>query len=264
MSDVALKQPNAGGEETGARSVVGPLPQDRLYRPADLSRLSFATTADLTPVDGPIGQTRALGAINFGTGIDKPGFNLFVIGPNGARMQDAVREVLIKDAQSRPAPTDWVYVNNFSDPDKPTALELPASRARGFAQAMHHLIDDLKTALPAVFQSEDYQTRRSAIEEAFQKKQGEAFASLRDKAAEKNVLVVRTPFGFALAPAENGQIVPPEQFHTWPEEKRSAIQKVIELLEKDLERIMHQVPQWEREHRDEVRKLNRASAKFRS
>ena len=262
MSGIALRRPGASGEEPDDRSDVGPLPPDRLYRPADLSRLSFVTTADLTPVDGPVGQTRALGAINFGTRIDKAGFNLFVIGPNGARMQDAVREVLIKDAQGRPAPTDWVYVNNFSDPDKPTALELPAGRARGFAQAMHHLIDDLKTALPTVFQSEDYQTRRGAIEESFQKKQGEAFATLRDKAAEKNVLVVRTPFGFALAPSENGQIVPPEQFHTWPEEKRAAMQQVIEVLEKDLERIMHQVPQWERERRDEVRKLNRASAKF--
>lgn len=262
MSGIALKLPEASGEEARAHSEVRPLSPDRLYRPADLSRLSFATTADLTPVDGLVGQTRALQAINLGTHIDKPGFNLFVIGPSGARMQDAVRQVLTKDAQGRPAPTEWVYVNNFSDPDKPTALEVPAGRARGFAQAMHHLIDDLKAALPAVFQSEDYQTRRSTIEESFQKKQSDAFASLRDKAAEKNVLVVRTPFGFALAPAEDGQIVPPDQFHKWPEEKRAAMQRVIEDLEKDLERIMHQVPQWEREHRDEIRKLNRASAKF--
>ena len=262
MSGVALKTPSTTGKEIGVSPDVAPLPSERLYRSADLSRLSFVTTADLTPVDSPIGQARALGAINLGTRIDKPGFNLFVIGPNGAHMRHDVRQVLAKDAQGRPAPTDWVYVNNFFDPDKPTALELPAGRSRGFAQAMHHLIDDLKAALPAVFQSEDYQTRRSAIEEAFQKKQSDAFAVLRGKAGEKNVLVVRTPFGFALAPAENGQIVPPEEFHKWPEEKRSAMQKIIEALENDLERIMHQVPQWEREHRDEIRKLNRASAKF--
>jgi hypothetical protein len=67
---------------------------------------------------------------------------------------------------------------------------------------VHQLIDDLKTALPAMFQSEDYQTRKSAIDEAFQKKQGEAFAALRDKAAAKSIVIVRTPLGFALAPAE--------------------------------------------------------------
>jgi lon-related putative ATP-dependent protease len=127
---------------------------------------------------------------------------------------------------------------------------------------MHQLIDDLKAALPAVFQSEDYQSRRSAIDDSFQKKQAEAFAALREKAAEKSIVIVRTPFGFALAPAENGQIVPPEQFHTWPEAKRAEMQEVIQALEKELERIMHQVPQWERERRDEIRKLDRDTARF--
>lgn len=264
MSERSLKGPSGdtGIAVSGSAGRVGPLAAGQLYRAADLSRLSFKTTADLQPVDGPVGQARALSAVRFGTGIDKPGFNLFVIGPNGARMRDTVKDILVKEAAGRPAPTDWVYVNNFSNPDKPTAIELPAGRARGLAQSMHELIDDLKAALPAVFQSEDYQTRRSAIDETFQKKQGEAFASLRDKAAEKSVVIVRTPFGFALAPAENGQIVPPDQFHTWPEEKRSAMQKVMEVLESDLERIMHQIPQWERERRDDIRKLNRDSAKF--
>jgi lon-related putative ATP-dependent protease len=259
-----LEQSSGAPERVSAHpsASVPSLPAARLYRRADLAHLPFATTADLEPIESPIGQERALGAIGFGTQIDKPGFNLFVIGPNGARMQDAVKAVLAKDARARPAPSDWVYVNNFFDPDRPTAVELPAGRARKFATSMHQLIDDLKTALPAVFQSENYQTRRSAIDESFQKKQGEAFSSLREKADEKSIVIVRTPFGFALAPAENGQIVPPEKFHTWPEEKRKAMQEVIEVLEKDLERIMHQVPQWERERRDEVRKLNRDSAKF--
>ena len=111
---------------------------------------------------------------------------------------------------------------------------------------MHELIDDLKIALPAVFQSEDYQTRRSAIDESFQKKQGEAFSALRDKAAAKSIVIVRTPFGFALAPAENDQVVPPDQFHAWPEAKRKAIQDAIPSLEKELEHIVHQIPQWEK------------------
>ena len=127
---------------------------------------------------------------------------------------------------------------------------------------MHELIDDLKAALPAVFQSEDYQTRRSAIDETFQKKQGEAFSALRDKAGAKGIVIVRTPFGFALAPAENDQVVPPDQFHAWPEAKRKAVQEAIPALEKELEHIVHQIPQWEKERRDEIRKLNRETAKF--
>ena len=85
---------------------------------------------------------------------------------------------------------------------------------------------------------------------------------MRDKAAEKNIVIVRTPLGFALAPARDGQVVPPDEFGKWPEDKRREVQNVIEALEKDLERIMHQIPQWQKAHRDEIRKLNRDTAMF--
>jgi len=242
--------------------IVQALPVERLYRPSDLSGLPFKTTAELEPIEGLVGQPRALDAIKFGTHVDKAGFNLFVIGPSGARMQESVKALLKDEADSKPSPSDWVYVNNFIDSDKPIAIQLPAGRARRFHEAMHKLIDDLKAALPAVFQSEDYQTRRGAIDESFQKKQSEAFSALRNKAAEKSIVILRTPFGFALAPAQNGEVVPPEEFGTWPEAKRHEIQATIELLEKDLERVVHQIPQWEKQRRDEIRQLNRETAKF--
>ena len=249
-------------EVAGAGAAIQPLTADKLYRPTDLSSLSFSTTAELKPIDGLLGQSRASEAIRFGTRIENVGFNLFVIGPNGARMPEAIKSVLAEDVAAKPSPSDWVYVNNFIDADKPIAIELPAGRARNFHEAMHKLIDDLKIALPAVFQSEDYQTRHGAIDEGFQKKQGEAFSALRDKAAVKDIVILRTPLGFALAPAHNGQVVPPEEFSAWPEAKRREIQAAIETLEKDLEHIVHQIPQWEKQRRDEIRQLNRETAKY--
>ena len=243
-------------------TAVRPLRAEQLYRATDLSQLRFATTAELQPIDGLVGQARALEAIRFGTKVGKTGFNLFVIGPNGARMQDAVKAVLAEEACARPSPSDWVYVNNFVDAERPVAIELPAGRARTFHDAMHKLIDDLKSALPAVFQSEDYQTRRGTIDESLQKKQSEAFSALRDKAAEKDIVLLRTPLGFALAPAKDGQVVPPDEFSTWPEDKRRETRANIETLEKDLEHIIHQLPQWEKQRRDEVRQLNRDTAKY--
>jgi lon-related putative ATP-dependent protease len=240
-----------------------PLPAERLYRAADLSALTFVTTADVEAAGGLTGQDRALDAIAFGTRINQPGFNLFVIGPNGMRAQRAVEPVLKEAAAARRRPSDWVYVNNFADPRKPVAIELPAGRAGEFRDGMRALIDDLKTALPAVFESEDYQTRRGAIDQAFQSKQGEAFAALQDKASAKNIVILRTPMGFALAPAaRDGKPLPPEEFRAWPEAKRKDVQATIDELEKELEHVVRQLPQWEKERRDEVRKLNRDTAKF--
>jgi predicted ATP-dependent protease len=233
-----------------------------LYQPADLSALSFATTADLEPIDGLMGQQRAIEAIDFSTQIDQPGFNLFVIGSSGRRMQRSVEAVVAKAARAQPSPSDWVYVNNFKEVHRPLAIELPHGRAVQFHDSMHELIDDLKTALPAVFDSEDYQTRRSAIDQTFQTRQGEAFSELHDKAAEKSIVILRTPMGFALAPAHDGQVVPPDEFNKWPEAKRLETQQDIQTLEKELERIVRQIPQWEKQRRDEVRKLNRETANY--
>ncbi|MGZ9067484.1 MAG: Lon protease family protein, partial [Burkholderiales bacterium] len=153
-------------------------------------------------------------------------------------------------------------MHNFTDPDKPIAIELPAGRARDFHDAMHELIDDLKSALPAAFQSEDYQTRQGAIEESFHKRQGEAFSALRDKAAGKDIALLRTPLGFALAPVRDGKVVPPDEFRAWPDAKRREVQDIIEALEKDLEHIVRQVPRWETQRRDETRQLNRDTARY--
>jgi lon-related putative ATP-dependent protease len=259
-SSSASGSPDRGSEGTSVP--VRPLPAERLYRAADMSALSFASTADIEPADALVGQQRALDAIAFGTRIGTPGFNLFVIGPSGMRMWRAVERILAETAGERRRPSDWVYVNNFKDARKPVAIELPAGRAAEFSEVMRGLIDDLKTTLPAVFESEDYQTRRGAIDQVFQAKQAEAFTALHDKAAAKDIGILRTPMGFALAPLRKGQPVPPDEFRTWPEAQRRETEATIEALEKDLEHVVRQLPQLETDRRDAVRKLNRETAGF--
>jgi len=242
-----------------AAAGASPLPADRLYRPADISALAFDTTDDLDPIDGLFGQERALDAIRFGAGIDRAGFNLFAVGRPEARMEEAVRTILRRTAGERSTPSDWVYVNNFSDARHPVAIALPAGTAPAFRDAMHDLIDDLKAALPAAFESEEYQTQRGSIEQTFQKEQNEAFAALRQKAAAKEIALLRTPMGFTFVPARGGEMVPPEEFNAWPEERRRQFQSEVETLESELERIVRQMPRREKARREAVRQLNRTT-----
>jgi predicted ATP-dependent protease len=236
------------------------IPPARLRRPANLAALTFTSTAECPPIDGFTGQNRALDAVRFGSRIGKPGFNLFAIGAPGARMQHAVETMLTAASTTRPAPSDWVYVHNFAAPHRPTAIGLPAGRAPLFQKAMHELIEDLKAALPMAFESEDYQKRRGALDEVFQKKQADAFAALRGKAEAAQLVLLRTPLGFAFAPAKKGQVISPDEFRTWDGAKQAEVQKSIEALEPELEHIMHQFPAWEKARRDDVRKLNRDTA----
>lgn len=248
--------------DPAAPQALKPLPPSQLRRATDLSSLDFASTADLDPVDGFTGQDRARDAIDFGSAIGQPGFNLFVIGSPDASMQRTV-EAMIRSAPAEGKPlSDWVYVNNFADAHKPVAIRLPAGKACDFRDVMHELIEDLKVALPSAFEGEDYQTRRGVIDEAFQKRQAEAFGGLRSKAEAQGLLFLRTPLGFAFAPGQNGEVVPPEEFNKWDEARRQGVQQVMEMLQKDLEHIMRQLPSWEKERRDEMRTLNRETARL--
>jgi len=249
-----------GSAEQQQGFVPAALDSAQLYRRTDLSGLPFATTTDLQPAGGLVGQERALEALKFGTRIRKPGFNLFVVGSSGSRMQQAVQSVLETTEWNRSAPADWVYVNNFDEARKPIGIQLPPARAAKLRDAMREVVDDLKAAVPALFESEDFQTRRNAIDQTFQSKQGEAFSALGQKAAAKNLALVRTPMGFVIAPVRDGKIVPPEDFNKWSETDRVAAQQAIDELQKELEHIVLHIPQWEKERRDQVRKLNRETA----
>jgi lon-related putative ATP-dependent protease len=243
-------------------SETAPLPVDRLYRKADLSALTFATTADLAPTDRLAGQDRARDALRVGTRIGAPGFNIFAIGSSGARIQRSIKNLLRDAAKERPAASDWVYVNNFADSHRPSAIRLPRGTAPLFQQTMHRLIDDLKAALPGVFESEAYQTRRGAIDEAIRSKGDAAFSALRDKAAAHDIVILRTPTGFAMAPAKNGEVVPPEVFNALPEDQRHAIEAAIHELEHELELTLRGVPRLDKERRDAIRALDQETARF--
>lgn len=237
------------------------LPPDSLYRRCTLTGVEFASTAELPDPPELIGQTRALDAIRLAANIEHSGFNLFVIGEPGSGKRSAVRRFLEAKAAGMPPPADWVYVNNFGDPRKPLALQLPPGQAIALRNAMDELIDDLGTLLPAAFESEDYQARRNAIEERFQERQEAAFEALGKEAEAEQIAILRTPTGFAMVPAgADGKMMKPERFNELPEAQREALEKRIAALQDKLANILKAVPGWDKERRSAVKALNRETA----
>ena len=241
---------------------LAPLPPEQLYRRVDHANLPFATTADLPDLTQALGQPRALEALAFGTGIERKGYNLFVLGAPGTGRHSLVRRMLEAKAAAEPTPDDWVYVNNFEMPHQPDALRLPTGRGRELKVNMAAAMDDLRAAIPAVFESEEYQTRRRVVDESFKQQQEGAFEGLRERAQARGIAMVQTPLGMALAPMRDGQVLKPDLFNQLPEDQRHRIQQDIEELQKELQEIIGQVPRWEKEHRDAVRELNREMAGY--
>ena len=230
--------------------------QGRLRRIFDPVSLGFETTASLEPFDGLIGQGRALEALDMGARMDKPGFNVFVLGERGTARHGTVRALIEKYAGATKPPSDWIYVANFAEPDRPNAIPLPPGRALAFKSSMDHAIDELKALIPAVFESEEYQARRRATLAEVNEAQELAFTSLNEKSRAQGIVLLRTPEGMSFAPIDGDSVMKPETFNALPEDRRRTIAASIDKLQIALATLVERLPAWERERRQRVGMLD--------
>jgi lon-related putative ATP-dependent protease len=233
-----------------------------LYTRCDPDQFEFKTTEELAPLEETLGQGRAVAAVQFGVGIEHEGYNLFCLGPTGIGKHSFIRQFLEEKASQQPTPSDWCYVNNFDQAQKPRAIELPAGVASALQADIDHLIEELRSAIPAAFESDDYRARKQVIEDEAKERQGKAFEELRRKAQEKGIAVVRTPTGLVFAPIKDGEILSPEDFEKLPEEEHARIEKEIANLRQEVGSFMAQLPVVEREGREKLRALNREVTNF--
>jgi lon-related putative ATP-dependent protease len=251
----------ANGQVTTVAARPQPLEASELRRMVNPASLGFKTTDELHPNTGLIGQDRALKAIQFGANIKSHDFNIFVLGPPASGKTTAVKAHLGPKAAEAPTPADWVYVHNFDNLNRPKALQLPHGRAKDLARGMVAALDELRSVLPALFESEDYQVRRRGIDEQFRSGQEEALEALNTKAQAQNIAILRTPTGFTMAPMHEGKVVKPEVFNALPEAMRKEVEHKIEALQKDLEAILERMPKADKKRRGELSVLNEDVAK---
>jgi lon-related putative ATP-dependent protease len=234
-----------------------PLSPDQLCRRCDPERFEFGTTEELSDLADSIGQESAGEAIRFGVGIPRDGYNLFAMGPEGIGRHTVVGRFLEEQAPKRPAPPDWCYVFNFAVPHKPRALQLPPGQARKFGQDMARLVEELRTGIPAAFETDEYRTRRQEIESEFGERQEQAIGSVGEHAKSQGIALLRTPGGFGFAPVAKDGVMSPKDFHKLPQEEQTRLEKIISTLQEELERVIEETPKWRREAQRKLRDLNR-------
>jgi predicted ATP-dependent protease len=226
----------------------------------DKGAFAFDTTRDLPPLDGWLGQDRALDAIRMAAETRHSDFNLFVLGTPGSGRHDATREVLAPAAQKRAVPDDWVYVNNFDAPHKPRAMRLAPGMAQRLKHAMETLIDDLANDIPTLFESDDYQSRRHAIEQEFSEKHEAAMGALFERARGRDVAILRTPMGYAVAAMRDGAVISPDKFEKLPKARQQEIEKQVDQTRREMEEVMKELPRCQKASRARVEELNLALA----
>jgi lon-related putative ATP-dependent protease len=167
-----------------------------------------------------------------------------------------LNEILARHAAAQAAPLDWCYVADFANPDRPDALALPAGRGAELRQDMQRLVEDLLTAIPAAFQSDEYRRRAQEIQDEFKQREDETAATLGHKAAERGIALLSTPTGYSLAPLKDDKVLGPKEFDALPEKEQERLQAAMAELKEELRAALGRIPLWQREMRQRFRELD--------
>ena len=233
-----------------------PLGPDLLVRNCDRDSLTFTDTAELLPQASPLGQERVLEAIDFSTGITRSGYNLYVMGSAGVGRHHLLTNALSARAGAEPAPADWCYVADFARPDRPNALALPAGRGTELRSDMRQLVEDLLTAMPVAFHSDEYRRRLQEIQDEFKQREADAAADIGRRAAAQSIALLSTPAGYTLAPMKDGKVIGQPDFDALGENEKAQLQQAMDALKEELRTALGHIPLWQRELRQRIRDLD--------
>lgn len=233
------------------------LTADDLFRPCDPASLGFETTADAEPLAGALGQAEALEALEFGVEIRCVGYNIFVLGAPGSGRMTFVREALAARAGRAATPSDWCYVYNFKDPRRPTAIELPAGRAREFAADVRELVTRLRDAIPKALNADSVANRRLAVIEEHERRAAEITNALERELAEvQYVALLRTSDGVIVVPARGSEPLQPDAFARLPAQMQAEIEQAVRDARARLFTANRRVHELHQEARDAVAALD--------
>jgi predicted ATP-dependent protease len=190
------------------------LSPEKLRWRCDPARIPFDTTAQAEPIEGPVGQDRALRALRMGVELSAPGYNVFVCGLSGTSRGGMIQK-MIEELQPRTeSGPDRCYVNNFKNPDRPRLLTLPRGQANNFKKDVQSGIDFLRRRIPQVFEGEPFQRQKSRIVDRYTMREKELMDDFTRRIAREQFALGHMQVGAValpeIFPVLEGQMVPIE------------------------------------------------------
>ncbi|HPU01668.1 MAG TPA: ATP-binding protein [Bacillota bacterium] len=229
------------------------------YR-CDPRKLPFQTTAEVPPLEGMIGQERAIKAMEFGLRIKRTGYNIFITGYTGTGRSSYALTAVQQIAAQEPRPDDWIYVYNFNNPSEPLALNLPAGEGAIFCRRVEELLDDLKQAIPKAFDTEDYERQKAALVKEFQQLRSERLEELNQAAMEQGFALKRTSAGFVTVPLLNGEQLSEEEYAKLEQPVKEELEKRSTAVQLKAMEIMRRIQSAERELKEKLKELDQRIA----
>ena len=223
------------------------VPAEKLAWRCDLSFLPYSCTAEMTPLEDFIGQDRAIRAIEFGLGVNKPGFNIFVTGLTGTGKTSIIKAFLKKitnrqmvSVADSPVPEDWCYVYNFTDADRPLALKIRRGWGKVLKTDMEQFVQIVQREAKKMFESDEYAHQRQEMVEQIQKKQQQMMEGLIEEANRGGFTLRMTPSGIVLLPTKDGKPMQEADYLALPTAEKKRLEETRGEIEKKVEDAMRE------------------------
>ena len=185
---------------------------DQLKPDYSAGNLHFSTTAELTPLDGIIGQDRAVEAMEFGLSVRKKGYNIYMEGPSGVGKTMYAKNYLDSISSKKKVPNDWCYIYNFQNPNEPIAVSLPAGQGKEFKESMDGFIKEVKKDIKKTFNADDFEKEKALIKKEFETKREVVMTKLNEESQKHGFQVKSAQNGIYMMPVIDGKVVPEEEF----------------------------------------------------
>jgi lon-related putative ATP-dependent protease len=210
---------------------------------------------------GALGQERALAALELGLGIRERGFNIFVVGASGTGRTSTVRELLEEKAKTEPAPSDIVLLYNFTDRDRPHAVQVPPGAGPGIKKRYDGFVEKMLQVLEKAFESDGYIDRRSQLDAHHQEKTDALLVDIDKEAGERGFILSRTGSALTLAVADDdGNPLSEEAYEALDDDKKAELESGAEELQSGLEEALRKIRALEKETDEAIEKLARETA----
>ena len=230
---------------------------ERLSWRCDPDLFDFQSTEELPDLEGMPGQERALRAIDFGLNMHESGFNIYISGETGTGRATAIRCLLKQRAQTEPTPSDWCYVFDFSLPDRPLSLELPAGTGSELERGMREFLDGVRADIPKALESKEYEVQKGKVLDEYQEKNSNLFAGLEEEAGGIGFTIQRTVSGLVMVPQKDGRTYTQEEYESLSAGEKDGLDTAGQELTEKLNDVLRQVRDNEKAAKESTAKLDR-------
>lgn len=234
-----------------------------LSRTCKPSSFNFASTAEIEPLQGIIGQEKAVRALGFALDIKNEGYNVYLSGYFGTGKTTLARSMIKEKAGQDPVPPDWCYVNNYKMHECPQALSLPAGLGQQFRQDVANTMDAFSKNIGKAFQSETFELQKAALLNKFMEDGNLLYVRLEEEARTFGFTISRTQSGVNSIPLkEDGSQMNQDEFLALDDEERAELMKKSAALQDKINDSYRQYRELEKELKERIKELELETARL--